>query len=707
MAHCRLPKRTAMKLQKQPTRLTAGGLFLLSTLGAPGVFALALIAAASLASAAEIVTVQMDTTSWKGTSAQLALDFVGEGSPTNLIEITSFQTDGVLGNQTPTGDEFGMLPGTVTMRTSPSSFFNEDLADITLGSYVYFQFGARVNVGPRGAFPDEFSFFILDSQGNPLVTTADPTGANAIAMIDLTGDSSPFATSYSSDVTLTQGTAPARDSAVPEPSTVTLIAFGAAWVLLRKRLRKILLAMTVCVIAGGCAFAESSPPGLLGEDGWISAQCSGLRLNRTTNTFDATVTLVNLNSKPIKGPFYLGISGITNSNVSLANSAGMILEHIPYILLSTPTQLPVGEPVVAGVLKFNNPSKGAFEFNTGVWDAGSLATALNMNCPINTGTINGAGIYSYATPIDNYGRTASCVPASGSYFPNGNNLVQCVTGGTGSPYPPGYCNFQYLVAYDPVGPPVNLTTADLSLGTCQKLTPNAAGEIILSGGNYSQNTPCAKPQPGTATFTIANNGPFAATNVVLTLGVPKQYIAAYATQFSQAATCRDIGPSNFPDGTPFTQGDLLACTFASLNSGDVIQATVGFDTPPHDPNPAVPTLNAYVSSDTPDTNLTNNAIAFNVAPALRDVQFIPPPVPQPCRLDPDDHTFDVLIDTCGAPPLAVEIVTSVFLGAATMVTGAGEAGIVTGAIDVETNVVFRCEAAQVLHLLNPIYDPEL
>ena len=144
-----------------------------------GVFALTLLALGRL-SATEIFTVQMDTTQWQGSSAELALDFVGYGAPSNIIDVTNFQTDGVLGTQTVTGAESGSLPGTVTMQTLPSSFLNEDLAGITLGTYVYFQLQARVNTGPIGAFPDEFSFFVLESQGNPLITTTDPTGSDAI-----------------------------------------------------------------------------------------------------------------------------------------------------------------------------------------------------------------------------------------------------------------------------------------------------------------------------------------------------------------------------------------------------------------------------------------------------------------------------------------------------------------------------------------------
>ena len=68
---------------------------LLAAIAAGGLFALALIVSAPLA-ASEIVTVQMNTTQWEGSSAKLAFDLVGFGSPTNIVDITNFQTDGVL-----------------------------------------------------------------------------------------------------------------------------------------------------------------------------------------------------------------------------------------------------------------------------------------------------------------------------------------------------------------------------------------------------------------------------------------------------------------------------------------------------------------------------------------------------------------------------------------------------------------------------------
>lgn len=43
------------------------------------------------------------------------------------------------------------------------------------------------------------------------------------------------------------------------------------------------------------------------------------------------------------------------------------------------------------------------------------------------------------------------------------------------------------------------------------------------------------------------------------------------------------------------------------------------------------------------------------------------PQPSPaCVHDPDDHTFDVLLDTCGVPSIVLQIVMGVFLTGATL-----------------------------------------
>jgi hypothetical protein len=130
--------------------------------------------------------INVDTTGLSGTAASLAFDFInGDGVTNNTAQISNFLTGGSFDPNlgTLTGDVSGLLNSTVTF--SDTSFFNEFLQPITLGNA--FQFQLDTTNAFAGGTPDSFSFFILDSNGLPLVTTTDGTGANALFALDLTG----------------------------------------------------------------------------------------------------------------------------------------------------------------------------------------------------------------------------------------------------------------------------------------------------------------------------------------------------------------------------------------------------------------------------------------------------------------------------------------------------------------------------------------
>ena len=119
--------------------------------------------------------VSVDTSGLAGTSAQLAFDFIEGGTPSNTITISGFLTDGTLGSASSSGDVSGTLPGTVIL--NDSSFFNEYLTDITLGSSFSFVFGATANGPDSGSLPDAFSLFLIDpNTGQALFPTTDPSG---------------------------------------------------------------------------------------------------------------------------------------------------------------------------------------------------------------------------------------------------------------------------------------------------------------------------------------------------------------------------------------------------------------------------------------------------------------------------------------------------------------------------------------------------
>lgn len=95
----------------------------------------------------------------------------------------------------------------------------------------------------------------------------------------------------------------------------------------------------------------------------VSVSYSGLRLNRTSNTFDTLATLTNTSAKAIQVPVQLVIRNISSTTVTLANAGGALTDGTRYV------NVPFGDGVmnpgetVSGVLlKFNNPQKLSFTF---------------------------------------------------------------------------------------------------------------------------------------------------------------------------------------------------------------------------------------------------------------------------------------------------------------------------------------------------------
>src|SRR5271154_467342 len=101
-------------------------------------FCLGALLASTPAFGDSVYSVDVDTSSLLGTSAQLAFDLIYGGGPSNTVTISDFSTDGTLGTVFPTGLVSGTLPGTVSLTDSSSSFFNEYLTGLTLGTTFSF-----------------------------------------------------------------------------------------------------------------------------------------------------------------------------------------------------------------------------------------------------------------------------------------------------------------------------------------------------------------------------------------------------------------------------------------------------------------------------------------------------------------------------------------------------------------------------------------
>ncbi len=199
-----------------------------------------LVLGALFTSSAQAISYQVsiDTSLLSGTAAQLALDFIDGGPPANSAAVSGFATDGTLGTQVSSGDVTGNLPVTVTL--ADTQFFNELLADITLGTSLSFIFTPTTNGPDVGSLPDSFSAFLLDPlSGLPLFATTHPSGADALFQFDIdgteTGMLSVFA-ALNDEVGIS--VAPISQQ-VPEPGTVALLAIGLAGVcVLRRRIKQ-------------------------------------------------------------------------------------------------------------------------------------------------------------------------------------------------------------------------------------------------------------------------------------------------------------------------------------------------------------------------------------------------------------------------------------------------------------------------------------
>jgi hypothetical protein len=182
------------------------------------------------ARADSIYTVTLDSSSISGTTAQLAFDFIAGGSPANSVTVSGFSTDGILGASFPTGGVSGTLPGTITL--TDSSFFNEYLTDLTLGTNISFLVDATTNAPGPNSFPDAFSFSLLDPfTVFPLFATSDPTGANTLTVLSIDGSAKGSLSAYTAPGG--QAVLTATASAVPEPGTLLLMASGLAFLLWR------------------------------------------------------------------------------------------------------------------------------------------------------------------------------------------------------------------------------------------------------------------------------------------------------------------------------------------------------------------------------------------------------------------------------------------------------------------------------------------
>jgi hypothetical protein len=192
--------------------------------------------------------VNISTGGIAGSAGSLVFDLSIEAPPSaNHVEIGSFVAPGsVAGLPTTQG---GLVAGDLVLppfnvgfftEIEGGSFFNELSVNFThFGSNISFQLHLPEFAPAPGNLPDEFALFLLNPSGLPLFSTSDPTGADALFIIDITGAPGGRLTAFSPTTVNGQNinvVAPApTNNPIPEPVTSLLVGTGLAAIGLRRR----------------------------------------------------------------------------------------------------------------------------------------------------------------------------------------------------------------------------------------------------------------------------------------------------------------------------------------------------------------------------------------------------------------------------------------------------------------------------------------
>jgi|SRR5690348_192693 len=187
------------------------------------------MAACSLARATTI-DVTIDSTSLSGQPAVLAFDFIDGGPPANTVTLSALTSNGTLDSTSSTGNVSGSGPWIFS--DAGPSFFNELQVKFNpMGTSLSFSFTTTDNASSAGSLPDAFSLYVLDSSGAlPLITTDDPTGADALFLFNLGA-----AREHGGPFTPNEAGFSITATPVPEPGSAALVLWGALGLAVRLR----------------------------------------------------------------------------------------------------------------------------------------------------------------------------------------------------------------------------------------------------------------------------------------------------------------------------------------------------------------------------------------------------------------------------------------------------------------------------------------
>lgn len=299
----------------------------------------------------------LDTNAYIGTQARLSFELIDGTPDPTTIAFEGAKVDGLI--------------TTAAGSLSDTNFYNVLTRDLVLGGLLELTFFSSQTPNQQlGFLPDSFSIFLLDVSNMSLFATSDPTGADALVQLDV-GVNAPVA--FAGSVSAGE-----VNNTVPEPSSfslfiLALIALGMAlWSAklnglntrrARLKIRRSGLGVTLATLATLGPITVSAAPSLNGStDLTASVQitATGLVYNRTTGTFDTTVTIRNTSASPLNKPFTLAVLSLPPS-VVLTNATAVADEGAPLIVLQG-AALPPGSAMPVA-LKFVNSSNAAFPIN--------------------------------------------------------------------------------------------------------------------------------------------------------------------------------------------------------------------------------------------------------------------------------------------------------------------------------------------------------
>jgi hypothetical protein len=187
---------------------------------------LALLIALCPLARATTIDASIDTSFLNGKTAVLAFDFIDGGLPDNSVTLSAFTGDGTQASASSTGNVTGTGPWTFS--DAGGSFLNELLVTFDpMGTSLSFSFTTTDHPPALGSLPDAFSMFVLDSTGSsPLITTDDPTQADALFLFNL-GQGPEGLTVFTVDESGFTVNASSVPTPAPGPGTLASLLAGA------------------------------------------------------------------------------------------------------------------------------------------------------------------------------------------------------------------------------------------------------------------------------------------------------------------------------------------------------------------------------------------------------------------------------------------------------------------------------------------------